>query len=171
MGSQRASKVPADLVAPGGTCDPGPDARPPHTHGWSGRFAKSCRSVWLPCALCAVWCASVAGMLLAHELRGAPGPTTCWFKSATGLPCATCGGTRTFALLLDARLGDAFSLNPMVAGLIVLTPAGLVAWWALSRRERHAGRAFAKSRWPSRAAWTLIALLGANWVYVLVARG
>lgn len=115
----------------------------------------------------ALWGASVATMLVMHEARGVAGPTTCWFRRATGYPCATCGGTRTLALLLEARFGEAFALNPLVAALIALTPIALVAWWLLSRRAQRVGGTAAHARWTTRAAWVLIVLLGANWVYVL----
>src|SRR5687768_7147661 len=50
--------------------------------------------------------------------------TVCTFKAVTGLPCMTCGSTRTLGLLFRGDVGNALSMNPLatVAGI------GLAAW-------------------------------------------
>ena len=44
---------------------------------------------------------------------GLPWPK-CWFRQMTGLPCPTCGATRSILSLAHGNLGDAIALNPML---------------------------------------------------------
>lgn len=48
----------------------------------------------------------------------------CWFKQQFGIPCPTCGMTRSVILTVHGHIGEAFTLNVggpfLVAGLFVL---------------------------------------------------
>lgn len=46
------------------------------------------------------------------SLFGVTLPAVCLFRRATGLPCASCGLTRSVVLLLHGRLGEAVALHP-----------------------------------------------------------
>ncbi len=60
---------------------------------------------------------------------GYPG---CSFKSVTGLPCATCGMTRSFTFMADGAFADAFAMQPMGALLCLgLAMVVLLAGWSL----------------------------------------
>src|SRR3954463_93827 len=76
----------------------------------------------------------------------------CAFKMITGLPCATCGGTRALAALGRLDLLSALRFNPMVAcAAIVLVFLPFV-------RYRPNPKVF----WPF--FWTFV---GLNWLYLI----
>lgn len=91
---------------------------------------------------------------------------TCTFKGITGLPCATCGGTRSAFYLSRLQLKQSLLMNPMVfAGFI-----GLLAWGIISL----AGIAFCKSKpitfaLPDRRLLIILLVGGllANWAYLI----
>lgn len=73
----------------------------------------------------------------------------CPFRTLTGIPCPTCGGTRA---LLAAASGDfraAVQLNPMVG----LAATGLLAWIPLSC-------AWVVGRWPRPEVRRLVPVSG-----------
>lgn len=51
-----------------------------------------------------------------HRQLGLP---PCTFFDLTGVPCPMCGGTTTFALLADGRVGEALGTQPFAALLFV----------------------------------------------------
>ena len=53
---------------------------------------------------------------------------TCTFKKITGLPCATCGGTRSTFYLSRLQLKQSLLINPMV----FLGFVGLLMWGIIS---------------------------------------
>jgi hypothetical protein len=75
------------------------------------------------------------------SLAGIPIGGACLFRQHTGLPCPTCGMTRSVVLTLHGQLPIAFRLNP--AGplwvLAVAGIAGALLW--LGSRQRAAGPA------------------------------
>jgi hypothetical protein len=75
----------------------------------------------------------------------------CPFKAYTGLPCATCGGTRALAALCRLDFLGAIRFNPLVVlGVFVLITLPFVTY-------RPAPKVF----WP--IFWTAI---GLNWLYL-----
>lgn len=108
------------------------------------------------------WGALIVTIHLLNTVGGASIPT-CFFKEATGEPCAGCGGTRATFALAGGRVGDALALNPMVAVGVPAFAAwlGVCAW-----KRRWVGR----SIFGGRAFWLVMAILFAgNWVYVVLA--
>jgi hypothetical protein len=67
--------------------------------------------------LLAVFAASFLGVdrwsLPGISLIGGEGSTTCLLRRATGLPCATCGMTRSFCAMGRGRVGAAFAYHPL----------------------------------------------------------
>jgi hypothetical protein len=96
------------------------------------------------------------------------GITLCSFKATTGVPCMTCGGTRTLALLAGGDLAGALAMNPLVAvGFFILVPwalADLVLWTRGSALGLHLGP---RVRRALLFAGPLVLL--ANWAYVIAA--
>lgn len=93
-------------------------------------------------------------------------PAECGFKTLTGLPCVSCGGTRSMRALSTGQFTDAVRFNPGV----VFGVACAVGWlgWRTSRYLRPE----APVREPRRASpWiafgVILALLLANWIYLL----
>jgi hypothetical protein len=87
--------------------------------------------------------------LLPVESLGLVGSPTCVFRSATGLPCPLCGGTRATHALLRGDLSRAVYLNmaalPGVAALMAiafvlayeaLRGSAVANWSALLRQSR-----------------------------------
>ena len=95
----------------------------------------------------------------------AAGTPACPFRALTGIPCATCGGTRALLALARLDVGAALSWNPLVTlAAIVFFAGGLVA---LVRALRGDGVPDpAPPRWAGAAA---AAVLVANWAFVVIA--
>jgi len=51
----------------------------------------------------------------------------CAFRGLFGLPCPTCGTTRSLIFLAQGELGSAMSLNPLVVIVVLAALAALVA--------------------------------------------
>lgn len=107
-----------------------------------------------------------AALGVAWLRAGLPTPR-CVFHALTGVPCVTCGATRSFRCLLDGDVSGAFAWNPLVVcgaavlGIFVIY-AFLVALFRLPRaRIRDVSRR--DLRWMRVLAVTILA---ANWIYV-----
>jgi hypothetical protein len=119
--------------------------------------------------LAALWgVAAVSSLLLRPVwLALAPLLPACPFRALTGVPCLSCGTTRAAAALLEGRVVDALSVNPLAAlAGIAFAAGGLVAalWAALDlpvpRLPRVAPRAM-------RAGLALLLAVGWAWVIVV----
>lgn len=110
--------------------------------------------------------------LLGHPVGG-----VCWFQRLTGVPCPTCGMTRSIVLTLNGHLGTALRLN--LAGpvwvLAVATLAVALLWLAWRERARGVDPSA-----PARRRVRLLALvqgaifgvaLATNWIWALRGRG
>lgn len=92
--------------------------------------------------------------------------TLCVFKAATGIPCMTCGTTRTFGYLARLDLAGALHMNPL-ATLVALFVFGLaavqLALWPSGKRLHI--------RLPPRVNlgfWIALGVLVlANWAYLI----
>ncbi len=109
------------------------------------------------------WALLVAGAALI-ELRWGLELETCLLRRATGVPCPTCGSTRSVLAALRGDFLGSLRASPLlwVAGL------GLAGFTAqrLVRGAGDAGR-------PGLRTWQLLlglALLLANWAWVLAQR-
>ena len=47
-------------------------------------------------------------------------PDVCWFKNITGIPCPSCGSTRSGVALLHGDWRYSLSINPMGIGLVAM---------------------------------------------------
>jgi uncharacterized membrane protein len=93
----------------------------------------------------------------------------CIFRKLTGLPCMSCGCTRSLTAWSHLDFAAAFRFNP----LFFLVCTGLLAWLGIWLAEHFSGRRFLDTaqsrlrRWP---LWRiLIALVLANWLYLCLA--
>jgi hypothetical protein len=92
----------------------------------------------------------------------------CPLLAATGVPCPTCHGLRSLALLGRGEIGKALSENPFfAAAALLLVAAGAVAGvLLLSRRSTLPWRPGAKG---SRAlGWGILIALAANWLLLIL---
>ena len=119
--------------------------------------------------LLAVFAASFLGVdrwsLPGISLIGGEGSTTCLLRRATGLPCATCGMTRSFCAIGRGDLGAAFAqhpLGPILYAFSVLVMLRSAAVAVTGRRILpQAGRVFL---WM---AAVLVAVILVVWVVCL----
>ncbi|NNF07102.1 MAG: DUF2752 domain-containing protein [Candidatus Eisenbacteria bacterium] len=96
----------------------------------------------------------------------APLARACPLYSWTGIPCPTCGGTRSTLSFLKADLLGAFTWNPMVAilGLIFVVGGIIFPLWIL------AGGKVPKlpNPLPLKIRYLAVALVVLNWVYLVI---
>lgn len=91
----------------------------------------------------------------------------CTFKLMTGLPCPTCGSTRTFGRLAELDLAGALWMNPLAtAGALVLVVWAL--WDAVLLPSRRALRLKLHPALVVPARVLALAAFLLNWVYLLL---
>lgn len=91
----------------------------------------------------------------------------CVFKATTGVPCATCGGTRALVALGHLDLAGAFAMNPLIALLLVT----LVPWGMVDAVLALKGRALVLDIGPAAGRllrWSIVPVLAANWAYLIL---
>lgn len=90
----------------------------------------------------------------------------CALKFATGCPCPTCGTTRAFGRLFAGDVAGALRMNPLAT-----VAAFLVALWGLADLallSRGRALSISLSAGSARVArWSGLALLLANWIYLI----
>jgi hypothetical protein len=93
----------------------------------------------------------------------------CKFKALTGVPCATCGGTRAaLAVVQEFNLPAAFLSNPLVFVGLSMVSLYLVyaAVVVIFRRPRL--RVRVPTRLRIRAGVVFLVLLLVNWAYLII---
>ena len=118
--------------------------------------------VWL--ALGVVALAFAAKLMLLWQL---PWPQ-CLLRKFTGVPCLTCGCTRSLAAWTRLDFAAALRFNPLFFLLCLV----LLAWLAAQIAQRLTGRSWMPAwieRTQSRRLWWIMGLLAAaNWVYLIL---
>jgi hypothetical protein len=94
--------------------------------------------------------------------------TLCVFKGLTGLPCPTCGSTRTLGRLFALDFAGALSQNPLATLAAVVVGAWALADLALLPGRRAVGVEIAP-RLGFVLRLTALALFLANWLYLIAA--
>jgi hypothetical protein len=116
-----------------------------------------------------LWLAAAASALALRPLWLAIAPLLrpCIFRSLTGVPCPTCGATRAATAFLGGNLIAAFTANPLAAamGLLFVVGAPLATLWAIARWPIPV----LPSPLPTWLRIGAVALIAANWLYVITA--
>jgi len=98
---------------------------------------------------------------------GLPWPR-CVFHGLTGLPCVTCGMTRSGIEFFHGRFLAALKWNPLVfAFLCGLTAFDLYAFTVVTTRARRLRFVFRNQAEKQYARALVIGALALNWVYLL----
>lgn len=72
---------------------------------------------------------AVGTVVLAVRDPHSGGYGTCFVLALTGFQCATCGGLRTVHDLAHLDFAGAWSMNPLLAGMLPVLAILLVGWW------------------------------------------
>ena len=121
-------------------------------------------------ALGLYWGAAAAASVALAPLaaRAAELVPPCLVRSMTGLPCPTCGSTRTLGRLAALDFAGAWSQNPLAAAA-----AFGVAGWALADLvllpRRKALGLEVEPRLGLALRWGALLLFLANWAYLVAA--
>lgn len=96
----------------------------------------------------------------------APYLRPCGLREVTGIPCPTCGTTRSGLALLEGRLADALLYNPLFTiAAVAFVIGGLVApLWAW---RRGIAPSF-PSPLPRWSRLVVVVAIVANWAWVIV---
>jgi hypothetical protein len=97
-------------------------------------------------------------------------PVLCLVKALTGIPCPSCGVTRSLVALAAGDVAGALGANPLgllAAALLVALPVWMAAdalrgTDSLFRAYAAGERCLAQKRWAAHAA---VALVAANWIW------
>jgi hypothetical protein len=102
----------------------------------------------------------------------APNVTVCLFKNVTGLPCPSCGSTRSVIALAEGDVKKSFFENPigmLLASFILLGPPWIV-WDYLSGKATFMHWYERAERFMRRrnVAIIMIGLVVANWIWNII---
>jgi hypothetical protein len=104
---------------------------------------------------------------LHHE--GPGNPTPCLIKNVTGIPCPSCGSTRSVASMVNGDIAQAVMINPMgilVAGIMLTVPFWLLYDIMLKKDTLYIN--YIQAERKLQAKWVAIALAAlviANWIW------
>ena len=95
-------------------------------------------------------------------------PYRCPFKALTGIPCPTCGMTRSLIAARQLDFASAFRMNPLAA--VVAVGFGLFvvyAWIAILFRTRRIRPEVTRSWEPTVIRMGVVAVFLANWLFLI----
>lgn len=95
-------------------------------------------------------------------------PMPCSFKTLTGLPCVSCGGTRAFEALARGELKAAFAFNPLASFSVFFVAGWLVVNTLRSRRTLPPRTPRQQKRRNIIWVSSVVILLLANWIYLVL---
>lgn len=115
-----------------------------------------------------LWGAAAISALVLRPLWIAIAPhlRSCALRSITGVPCPTCGTTRTALALLDAEPAAALAVNPLAAvvgGIFIAGGVLALAWATLRWPVPSLGW-----RWSRTWTMTFIGVILVNWIYLIL---
>ena len=118
--------------------------------------------------LAMLWSAAAISAVILRPIWIAVAPhlSSCTFRNLTGIPCPTCGTTRTVRALLDLDLGSALALNPLatVAGAAFIIGGGSALVWVLLRGPTPIWNL----GWSRRWTLAVVGVILINWIYLIL---
>ena len=95
--------------------------------------------------------------------------TVCLVKGVAGVPCPSCGSTRSVLELIKGNLTTALHINPLgylILLAISLTPLWLIYDLALNKSSLfHSFKRFELFLVRKKNVWITLLLIGANWIW------
>jgi hypothetical protein len=94
----------------------------------------------------------------------------CTFKALTGVPCPTCGSTRSIVYLSHGAFVSAFVMNPLVAACAVIATLFFIyCFLTLAFDMPRIGVALSTNEKDSLRL-VIVLLLAINWLYLIITR-
>ncbi len=97
-------------------------------------------------------------------------PTVCLFKEVTGIPCPSCGTTRSLVALIHGNIKESFLINPF--GLVLALALLVIPLWIAADTLRRSDsfykyyglveRSLSANKWISGFAVFIVVL---NWIW------
>ena len=96
----------------------------------------------------------------------APYLGSCTFRNLTGIPCPSCGTTRTALALLDFDIGSALTVNPLatIVAVAFIIGGGLALIWVLVRGPVPT----LKLSWSRRFTGAVVGIVLINCIYLIL---
>ncbi len=96
----------------------------------------------------------------------APHLRPCAFRNLTGIPCPSCGMTRTARAFLDGDFCSAVAINPLATILAAafIIGGGLALIWVLVRGPVPT----LKLSWSRRWTGAVVGVVLTNWIYLIL---
>ncbi len=119
--------------------------------------------------VCLVGFAWLGLVLTGATINGNAVGNVCYMKQLTGVPCPSCGGTRSVMAILEGRLLDGFLINPL--GYVIFLCMIVLPGWLLrdlwkaqyTLLEFYKKAELAISR--PLVAYPLVCLILINWIW------
>jgi hypothetical protein len=93
----------------------------------------------------------------------------CIFHRLTGIPCFTCGMSRSWRLLLNGEWSTAFRMQPLFVLLLASAAVWTTyAWIVIVLRLPRLRLGTLSQRTKRAIAWGLVALVLINWAYLIL---
>ena len=96
----------------------------------------------------------------------APHLGSCTFRNLTGIPCPSCGTTRTALALLNFDFFGALTVNPLatIVAVAFIIGGGLALIWVLVRGPVPT----LKLSWSRRWTGAVVGVVLINWTYLIL---
>ena len=118
--------------------------------------------------LAMLWAAAAVSAVILRPLWVAIAPLlgSCTFRNLTGIPCPSCGTTRTALALLDFDIGSALTVNPLatIVAVAFIIGGGLALIWVLVRGPVPT----LKLSWSRRFTGAVVGIVLINWIYLIL---
>jgi hypothetical protein len=91
----------------------------------------------------------------------------CSFRELLGIPCVTCGSTRSAIALLHGDVSAAWAWNPLaLVAMLAIALFDIYALGVLVSRAPRLRVSFGRMKWPLLIV--VFAAAGLNWIYLLL---
>jgi len=115
-----------------------------------------------------LWSAAAISAVILRPIWVAIAPHlgSCTFRNLTGIPCLSCGTTRTALALLNFDFFGALTVNPLatIVAAAFIIGGGLSLIWVLVRGPVPT----LKLSWSRRWTGAVVGVVLINWIYLIL---